>query len=144
MVLEGDALSHDLPEGGFEVITCVATLHHLAREAGLEVALKRLRALLAPGGTLVVLGLHRQPAEAVDYLQYLIARPADLTLGVYKAAVRSFHQQQAVSEESDMPVMDAVESLPELRAAAEALLPGASIKRLLFWRYLLVFTAPLP
>ena len=41
-----------------------------------------------------------------------------------------------------MPVMDADDSLPQLRRIAEDLLPGATIKRLLFWRYLLVWTAP--
>jgi hypothetical protein len=40
------------------------------------------------------------------------------------------------------PVAPAVESLPEIRAAVRALLPGAQVRRRLFWRYTLAWTAP--
>jgi SAM-dependent methyltransferase len=48
----GDALS-DIPPGSYDVITCVAAIHHLP----FSEALTRFRRHLAPGGTLVVVGL---------------------------------------------------------------------------------------
>jgi SAM-dependent methyltransferase len=140
-VLEGDALRIPAAPGGFDTITCVASLHHLAHEVGLDAALKYLRGLLAPGGTLVVLGLHRQPVEPADYLQYLVARPADLAVGLYRKAFRP--TVLAGQDGHEMPVMEATESLPELRDKVGTLLPGATVKRLLFWRYLLAYTEPL-
>jgi hypothetical protein len=38
-----------------------------------------------------------------------------------------------------MVVAKAMMTLPEIRAEAATLLPGALIRRLLFWRYLLVY-----
>ncbi|GAA1403660.1 class I SAM-dependent methyltransferase [Oerskovia paurometabola] len=47
--------------GPFDLVTTVATLHHLPLDAGL----RRLRDLVAPGGTLAVVGLTR-PRTAWD------------------------------------------------------------------------------
>jgi trans-aconitate methyltransferase len=44
-----------LPAGSYDVITSVATIHHLP----FVQALTRIRGRLAPGGTLVVVGLFR-------------------------------------------------------------------------------------
>jgi ubiquinone/menaquinone biosynthesis C-methylase UbiE len=139
-VAEGNALDVTRQDGGFDGITCVASLHHLAHAVGLEAAVKHLRGLLAPGGTLVVLGLHRQPAEPLDYLQYLVARPADLAIGAFRKVARP--ATWVPGGGPDMPMMDAAETLPQLRAEAAVLLPGATVRRLLFWRYLLVYTEP--
>lgn len=161
-VLEGDALAVEPPDGGFDAITCIASLHHLGHQVGVETALKELRAKLAPGGRLVVLGLHVQPAEAIDVLQYLVARPADLAVGVYKRLRRGFGRpggrpgersgvqageqagEHAGEHSADIPVRDADVTLPELRRVVAEVLPGAQLRRLLYWRYLLVFTEPRP
>ncbi len=50
----GDALS-ETPPGPYDVITCVATIHHLP----LSDALISFRRHLAPGGTLAVVGVTR-------------------------------------------------------------------------------------
>ncbi|HEY5518054.1 MAG TPA: class I SAM-dependent methyltransferase, partial [Cellulomonas sp.] len=47
--------------GTFDLVACVATLHHLGLDRGLE----RLRELTAPGGRLVVVGLAR-PSTPLD------------------------------------------------------------------------------
>ncbi|HEX9338198.1 MAG TPA: class I SAM-dependent methyltransferase, partial [Pseudonocardiaceae bacterium] len=64
----------DLPEDRYDVITCVAALHHLP----LEQALATFRRWLAPGGTLVVIGL-AAPTVA-DYLMMLVATPANMLI----------------------------------------------------------------
>ena len=40
------------------------------------------------------------------------------------------------------PTAPATESLAEIRAAVGAALPGAAVRRRLFWRYTLTWTAP--
>lgn len=57
-----DALT-DLPAGPHDVITCVATLHHLP----FTEALDTFREHMAPGGILVVVGLYR-PRTVTDHL----------------------------------------------------------------------------
>ena len=61
--VEGDVLTAALPEGGFEFIVAVATLHHLDTRA----ALTRFRELLAPGGVLLIVGLSR-PRSLMDWI----------------------------------------------------------------------------
>lgn len=145
-VVEGDALAVEPPDGGFDAITCVASLHHLGHQVGSETALKELRAKLAPGGRLVVVGLTVQPAEAIDFLQYLVARPADLAVGLVKRLRHGADRggEHPDGHRADMPVRDADVTLPELRRLAAEVLPGSTVRRLLYWRYLLVFTEPQP
>ena len=60
--VRGDVMTHPFAEGSFDVITAVASLHHLP----LAPALERFRALLRPGGVLAVVGLYR-PETLLDY-----------------------------------------------------------------------------
>jgi Methyltransferase domain len=54
--IEGDALTHEFEPTSFDLITTVASLHHM--EA--ELALVHLRGLLRPGRMLAVIGLCRR------------------------------------------------------------------------------------
>jgi 2-polyprenyl-3-methyl-5-hydroxy-6-metoxy-1,4-benzoquinol methylase len=54
--VEGDFLTADLPAAGYDFICSVTTIHHMDFEA----ALIRMRELLRPGGTLMVVGLARE------------------------------------------------------------------------------------
>jgi 2-polyprenyl-3-methyl-5-hydroxy-6-metoxy-1,4-benzoquinol methylase len=53
--VEGEVMTHPLSVEGYDLITAVATLHHLP----LIPALGRFRDLLKPGGTLAIIGLYR-------------------------------------------------------------------------------------
>jgi SAM-dependent methyltransferase len=123
----------DLPvRPAYDLVTAVAVLHHLP----LEPALTRLRALVRPGGRLVVVGCYRTATRA-DRAADLLAIPANLIVGL----LRSRHADAARIAMS-APTAPAVESLPEIRAAARSLLPGARVRRRLFWRYTFVWVAP--
>lgn len=64
------APSHELPDlGEFDVITAVQCHHYYAEEGGREQALRRCRALLRPGGALVVFENVRAETEAGHALQ---------------------------------------------------------------------------
>lgn len=73
-----------LPAGPYDVITCVATLHHLP----FTEALAAFRRHLAPGGTLVVVGLYR-PRTATDHLLGAAAVPLNAATGWLKNGGRS-------------------------------------------------------
>ncbi|MGA4850703.1 class I SAM-dependent methyltransferase [Streptomyces sp. G5(2025)] len=122
-----DVTAEDLPEGRYDVITCLASLHHMP-----FATVTRLRAALAPGGTLLVLGcysgitwwdLAASPANAVARLA---VHTGERLRGTYTPPLKA-------------PVRRPDMTLPEIRAEAARLLPGGSVRQLLFWRYLLTY-----
>lgn len=121
----------DLPPGPrYDAITAVAVLHHVPFAA----AVRRLVGALAPGGTLVVVGCYRE-AGAVDGAVHLAAVPANVAMGLVKG--RSQPPQSMTA-----PVAAPTMTLAEIRSVADELLPGHRLRRGLFWRYLLRWSAP--
>jgi SAM-dependent methyltransferase len=125
----GDVLT--LPDDHYQVITCVAALHHLP----LAPALTRFRDSLTPGGTLIVVGLTR-PATIGDHLLTAAAVPANLLVSLA-------HGKSVAPIAMSAPVKAPTTTWPELRAQARRILPGARIRRRLFWRYTLVYHHPI-
>ncbi|RBQ14347.1 class I SAM-dependent methyltransferase [Spongiactinospora rosea] len=121
-----------LPAARYDYISCLASLHHVPFET-----VTRLRAALAPGGVLAVLGCYAERTPA-DYAVGLVAAPVNAVARL-AAAVRG-PDDGAIRAPVHRPAM----SLPEIRRAAARLLPGASVRRLLFWRYLLLYHAGRP
>lgn len=120
----------DLPPGRrYDAITAVAVLHHVP----FADALRRLVGMLDPGGTLLVVGCYRM-AGAVDRAVGLAAVPTNMAMGLYKGSARPPLSMAA-------PTASATMTLPEIRGVADALLPGHRLRRALFWRYLLRYTA---
>jgi SAM-dependent methyltransferase len=78
----GDFLTHPFPPASFGLITCVAALHHMDAAD----ALARMSQLLAPGGSLVIVGLARSrppdllwdAAAVIANLGHRVASPAYL------------------------------------------------------------------
>ncbi|MDO5513024.1 bifunctional 2-polyprenyl-6-hydroxyphenol methylase/3-demethylubiquinol 3-O-methyltransferase UbiG, partial [Corynebacterium sp.] len=114
-------------EHPYDTIIFVASLHHM----DLTSALARARDLLTPGGELVVVGLaaNRSPGD------WMVA-----ALQVVPAFIGSrLHRE---TRETAAPTVAPRESLAEIRATARALLPGARIRRGLYYRYLLRWRKP--
>lgn len=124
--VEGDAMGYPFGEGSFDFVSAVATLHHLP----LIPALTRFRKLLRPGGVLAVIGLYREQTP-VDYVWATAAVPASWML-------RSIRGETAVGA----PVTFPKETLSEIRAACGEILPGAVVRRRLFFRYSLIWKKP--
>ena len=132
--IEGDLLDPTTaPAGRYDAVTAVSSLHHLP----VRPALQRIGQLLAPGGVLAVVGLAR-PSTAADVALALAAVPANAAVGV----ARALQGRAGKHDDDGMPVHDPEISLAEVRAAAAELLPGARIRRGLYWRYLLSWTKP--
>lgn len=125
-------VSQGVPEGPYDVITCVAVLHHLP----LTETLTHLRDQLAPGGTLVVVGLVREQ-EVVDHLLGFASIPLNLLMGLIKNRGRTAARPVAMTA----PTRPAQTGFAELAREARRILPGVRLRRRLFWRYTLVWRA---
>ncbi|TDT29326.1 methyltransferase family protein [Streptomyces sp. BK208] len=124
-----DALT-GVPAGSYDVITCVAALHHLP----FADALAHFRRHLAPGGTLVVVGLWRARTPA-DHLLGAAAIVPNAVTGWIKNKGRT----ACLPASMTAPVRPATMSYSEIVHEARRILPGARVRRRLFWRYTLVW-----
>lgn len=133
--VEADLAAYDLGTTRYDFISAIASIHHLP----FAHTVAKLRDALAPGGVLAILGLFRY-ATLADYVPDLVAAPANLAA---KAIVRARARRGAKAAASGpAPVRGVAMTLPEIRAEAARLLPGAALRRRLFWRYTLVSTKP--
>ncbi|MER5768374.1 class I SAM-dependent methyltransferase [Streptomyces sp. NPDC001985] len=123
-----DPAGSGLPSAGYDFISAVAVLHHVPFTA----ALTRLSELLAPGGRLAVLGLGRDRT------------PGDWLTSGAGAVAHRLHARRHGGDggPAGMPVRDAEMSWSRVRAEASAALPGCRYRRLVLWRYLLVWERP--
>ncbi|GAA2660513.1 class I SAM-dependent methyltransferase [Streptomyces aculeolatus] len=121
------------PGRRWDAVTLVAVLHHMP----LVPTLRELRDCLAPGGRLVVVGCYRE-AGAADIAAALPAALANPLVGLAKHPARA----DTAPVHMTAPTAEPRETLAEIRNAAAAELPGARIRRRLFWRYSLVHDAP--
>ncbi|NUP42800.1 MAG: class I SAM-dependent methyltransferase [Streptomyces sp.] len=121
-----------LPPGPYDVITCVAVLHHLP----LAETLTRFRQQLAPGGTLLIVGLARDETF-VDRLLGYASIPLNAATGWLKNRGRT--APRPVSMTAVTRPADA--TYAEIVREARRVLPGARLRRRLFWRYTLVWRA---
>ena len=134
--IEADLLRRRVPTEHYDAITSISVLHHLA----LSEALPRLSAALRPGGVLVATALPRTelPRELPIELAALVVQNAR---GLVLAGARLIRGERAPAADSAaaMPIAEPSLTTREVRSEASALLPGSRVRRLLLWRYLLVW-----
>jgi SAM-dependent methyltransferase len=121
--IEGDVMTYPFSPETFDFITAVAALHHLP----LRPALARLRYLLKPGGTLAVVGLFRSQTLG-DFASDAVAMPISRILRAVRGCSHPPTRKQAPRE-----------TLADIRSACDTLLPGALVRRLLLFRYALIW-----
>jgi SAM-dependent methyltransferase len=122
-----DFLSLDQPVETFDLITFVASLHHMETAA----ALVKARELLRSGGELIVVGLSVN-RTATDWIISAGLLPLIKSVGL----VRRHGGNPGVI------IADPTEHLSEIRTAAAAVIPGATIRRGLYYRYVLQWSKP--
>ncbi|MFJ4767960.1 class I SAM-dependent methyltransferase [Streptomyces uncialis] len=127
--LVGDA-PEGMPRGPYDVITCVATLHHLP----FTETLTRFRDCLTPGGTLVIVGVARSETPG-DQLLATVSAVLNVAMALLKNRGRGAARPVAMTA----TVRPADMSFPDITRDAHRLLPGARLRRRLFWRYTLVW-----
>jgi SAM-dependent methyltransferase len=124
-------------DGEADLITMVAVLHHL----DLDSTLARIPGLLAPGGRLLVVGLARVNSMA-DLAVDLISAAVNPVMGLFKHPRRARPADKPAPGQPAMPVRDAATTLAQITAAARTHLPGATVRRRLFFRYTLRWDKP--
>lgn len=121
-----DALTYPFAAESFDVVTCVAVLHHLGTERGL----KRLASLVAPGGTLGVVGLGARTWTDVPY---------DAVGFFATRALAARHGRW----EHTAPVADPTDTNATVRDIVRRLLPGAEFRQRVLFRHTIVWRKPL-
>ncbi|WP_086563090.1 class I SAM-dependent methyltransferase [Streptomyces africanus] len=119
-----------LPAGPYDVITCVAVLHHLPFTEALEA----FRDRLARGGTLVIVGVARE-LTPVDHLLSL----ASIPLNIVMALLRNRGRPVPLPVSMTARTRPADRTFPEIVREARSVLPGVRSRRRLFWRHTLVW-----
>ncbi|WP_033252579.1 class I SAM-dependent methyltransferase [Kitasatospora phosalacinea] len=134
---QADVTQVELPRGHYDFVSCLASLHHVPFDT-----VRTLRESLAPGGVLVVLGCHPEHSRT-DWAWSLAAVPVNAAA---RAAVALAERVRGVRPTGPgavrAPVAPPRMTYAETRREAAVLLPGFRMRRLLFWRYLLVYRAP--
>ncbi len=128
--------------GAYDAVSMIASLHHQDPVA----AFAQARALLRPGGRLLVVSLVR-PVGPVDRIWDLANVLTNPLIGLVKhpRPVRALPPVDAAGpgrREDAMPITDAAFSTAELRELAHEHLPGARVRRRTGFRVTLRWTAP--
>jgi SAM-dependent methyltransferase len=133
----GDALTDPLPGSDYDAIVSISALHHMP----LAAALVRFAGALRPGGTLAVVALPRRdlrrelPVELVGAIAHRLLGTLFLVSGNRSLAKDPNRRAMPV-------VLDPPLTTHQVAEQAKAVLPGVRVRRLLFWRYLLVWRKP--
>lgn len=139
-VVEDDLLTVPLPDGGLDAIVSIAVLHHLP----LAQALPRFTAALRPGGVLAAVALPRLDLPR-DLPIELASVTGQMIVAVGRRAAPGASWSRRLDpgiDGKDMPIQPPQLTTTEVRRQAGALLPGARVTRLPFWRYLLHWQRP--
>ncbi len=125
--IAGDFLRHPLPESAYDLVCSVTVVHHMDFEA----AVTKMARLVRPGGTLVIIGLARN-RNPLDWLVSAMGVPV----------VRILDRRNGASNPPGMPILDPEMGWGQVRRRARRLLPGATYRRHLLWRYSIVWRRP--
>jgi SAM-dependent methyltransferase len=114
--------------GSFDFISFVASLHHMDEEAALDKA----RELLRPGGRLVVIGLGCRDTKKTDLAFSALCLPL----------VKFNDLRPDRAEPDGMVIAEPKLHWAQYRALAQRVLPGATYRRHVFFRYVVRWTKP--
>lgn len=124
--IDGDVFTASLPVESFDVVSAIASLHHMDLEAGLE----RLKALTAPGGTVLIVGLAKGTWRDI---------PREMAASIVDKAQRLFRGYWDHGSPCAWPPPH---TYLDVKREAERLMPGSVFSQKLLWRYTLVWTKP--
>lgn len=128
-----DVLAYNFGKNEFDYIVSIATLHHLP----LKEFLVNIRDSLRPNGVLAIIDLYK--AETLsDYITSAIAVPLNILMTIIKTGkLRKSKQEIEIWDEHGKH--DFYLTLEEIKTISSEVLPGAKLKRHLFWRYSLIW-----
>jgi SAM-dependent methyltransferase len=124
--VHGDFLAVALADRQFDLISAIASLHHMPFEA----ALTKAETLLRPGGRMVIVGLARSRSP----LDFATDGAAVIASRIGRAR-RGWWNHPA-------PVMEPAMSYRDVHHAVSTILPGCEFRRRLYFRYTVTWTRP--
>jgi SAM-dependent methyltransferase len=126
-----DFLQVELPKNYYDLVSAIASLHHM----DIRSALEKMKSVLCPGGTLLVLGLYRDVTLA-DYLYSAASVPLNFVL-------KRWYGGEVGQGILIAPTCSPTLALSEIETASRTMLPGFWMRRHLLWRYSLIWRKPL-
>jgi len=127
--LEGGFLETRLAPEEYDSVVSIASLHHMVLPAALE----KMKWILKPGGTLVILGLYRD-STFVDFFWSGISKVSDVIIKIV------FNRKTHKPVEHAMKIVNPADTIREIKLAASDILPNMKMRRHLFWRYSITWT----
>jgi SAM-dependent methyltransferase len=131
--MEADILRLPAGLGPFDCVISVNLLHHLP----VDQAAAMMKALVAPGGLLIVHDVRRSAGaldRALDVLRVAVKIP--WRLGSASRVRTYFRQRAAWARHADGDVIPTAEEITEIR---DSHFPGAEVRQHFLWRYTLLF-----
>jgi ubiquinone/menaquinone biosynthesis C-methylase UbiE len=131
-----DAMTWSFPRAHFDFICSIATFHHTEQRP----LLVKMKEALRPSGVLVVLDL----VESSGFVERMI----DVAGFGMSGALRLVHNGRLNPPAEVRKAWeqhgkhDSYATVSEMRDLGNKILPGSIVKRLLFWRYLLIYRNP--
>ncbi len=136
--LLGDFLATSFEPGSLDLVTSIASLHHMDA----EVALRRMSDLLRPGGVLAVVGLARSNSRA-DLGLIVPAVIGTRLHGVASAWKRRGAAGRPAATYTSPVIWPPPLTYQDMRRLSARVLACARYRRHLYWRYSLVWAKPL-
>jgi SAM-dependent methyltransferase len=137
-----DVLHEPLPGVQYDAIVSICALHHMP----LREVLPRLARALRPGGVLVAIALPRGDLPRELPVE-IVGATGHLLLGAVFAVLRATGRWSVYARQPHhdlMPVvLDPTLTTRQVRLEASSVLPGVQVKRLIFWRYFLLWHKPI-
>jgi SAM-dependent methyltransferase len=133
--VEADLLSLPATLGQFDCVISVNLLHHLPPERAAEA----MKAVLAPGGLLIIHDL-RQTAGTFDRALDVPRLAVKVAWQLARASrVRAFFRERAAWAQHARH--DVIPTAEEIRHMRDRLFPGAELRQHFLWRYTLLWTS---
>ena len=131
-----DAMTWDFPQSHFDFVCSIATLHHLDQRE----LLVKMRDALRPEGVMVVLDLVQSERPFERMLDAIgLGVSAGLRL-IHNGRLQPPAEVRKAWEQHGKH--DSYATVRQMRTLAEEILPGATVKRCMLWRYLLIYRKP--
>ena len=128
-----DAMSWKFPQSHFDFICSIATLHHLEQRE----LLPKIKAALRPGGVFVLLDLVASSGLTERMLDVIgLGVSSGLRL-IHNGRLQPPPEVRKAWEQHGKH--DHYSTIKQMRVLADEILPGASVKRHLLWRYTLIY-----
>lgn len=128
-----DAITWNFPQSQFDFVCSIATLHHLEQRE----LLVKIKDALRPGGVLVILDLVQSNSLIELMLDVIGLGVSPMLRLIHNGRLQPPAEVRKAWDQHGKH--DSYSTISQMRVLADEVLPGASVRRHLLWRYTLVY-----